>query len=133
MDGNFVKILIADDDPEDMELIEDAILLAEPTAELHKFTNGLSAYEYLRTRSDDELPCLIILDYNMPQLTGAEVLSSLSKQPRYRPIPKIVLSTSNSTLHKKECMNSGATEYFTKPSSMKDLNNLAKKMVTFCL
>ena len=129
MTDNSVGIVIAEDDPEDMELIVDAILLAEPTAHLHKFTDGLAAYEYLRTRSDNDLPSLIILDYNMPQLTGAQVLKNISIEKRYGAIPKIVLSTSNAPLHKHECMHNGATQYFVKPSSLKDLNDLAKMMV----
>lgn len=122
-------IVIAEDDPEDMELIVDAILLAEPTVRLHKFSDGLAAYEYLRTRPDTDLPSLIILDYNMPQLTGAQVLKNISKERRYGAIPKIVLSTSNASLHKHECIRNGATQYFVKPSNLKDLNNLARTMV----
>lgn len=132
MHGNVVRILLADDDPEDMELIEDAILLAEPTAELHKFTDGFSAYEYLRSISDHELPSLIILDYNMPRLTGAQVLSSINRETRYKPVPKIILSTSNAAVHKFECMRNGATEYFVKPSSLKDLNDLVKSIMALC-
>ena len=129
MNDNSVTILIAEDDPEDMELIADAIVAAEPNAHLHKFADGLSAVEYLRTRPEDDLPSLIILDYNMPGLTGAQVLRSISTEERYRPIPKVVLSTSDAPLHKHECLRNGAAEYFVKPSSLKDLNNLAKTIV----
>lgn len=133
MKGHSVKIIIADDDPEDLELIEQAILEEEPSAELHTFTSGFSAYEYLSTIKDDDLPCLIILDYNMPQLNGAEVLSTLNKQIRYRTIPKIILSTSDSAMHKHASLISGATEYFTKPSNYSDYTSLAKKLTSFCL
>jgi len=129
MDDNTISILIAEDDPEDMELIADALLLVEPTAELHKFTDGLSAYEYLRTRPDDDLPSLIILDYNMPRLTGAEVLNNIKKSTRYNPIPKVVLSTSSAPLHRHECMLNGATKYFEKPGNLKDLETLARTIV----
>jgi len=122
-------IVIAEDDPEDMELIVDAILLAEPTARLHTFSDGFSAYEYLRTRPDNDLPSLIILDYNMPQLTGAQVLKNISAEKRYRRIPKVVLSTSNAVLHQHECMLNGATRYFVKPGNLKDLNNIIRTMV----
>jgi CheY-like chemotaxis protein len=129
MGNSSVRIVIAEDDPEDMELIAEAILLAEPNAELYKFMDGLSAYDYLRTIPDDDLPALIILDYNMPRLTGAEILRQMSTVARYGPIPKLVLSTSNAPLYKHECMRNGATEYFVKPGSMKELNALAKTMV----
>ena len=132
MDDNTVSILIAEDDPEDMELIADALLLAEPTAELHKFADGLSAFEYLRTRPDNDLPSLIILDYNMPRLTGAQVLKNINAGTRYTSIPKIVLSTSNAPHHRHECMLNGATKYFEKPGNLKDLNDLAKAIVNLC-
>jgi len=132
MGNSSVRIVIAEDDPEDMELIAEAILLAEPNAELYKFMDGLSVYDYLRTIPDDDLPALIILDYNMPRLTGAQILRQMATAARYEPIPKLVLSTSNAPLYKHECMRNGATEYFVKPGSMKELNALAKKMVGLC-
>lgn len=119
-----------DDDLEDLELIEDAILNVAPGIELQKFTKGLSAMEYLRSRPDHELPGLIILDYNMPELNGSQLLSSLKGQDRYSSIPKIVLSTSNAPLHIHECINNGATEYIVKPNNMKDLHHLAVKLLT---
>ena len=127
--NNTLRILIVDDDLEDLELIEDAILTVEPTVELHKFTKGISAIEYLRSRPDNKLPGLIILDYNMPELNGSQLLSSLKDQVRYSSIPKIVLSTSNAPLHIHECMNNGATEYIVKPNNMKELHHLAVKLL----
>jgi len=129
MNDSSVSILIAEDDPEDMELIAGAILVAEPNAHLYKFADGLSAVEYLRTRHEDDLPSLIILDYNMPGLTGAQVLRSINTEERYKPIPKVVLSTSSAAPHKYECIRNGAAEYFVKPSSMKELNQLAKTIL----
>lgn len=127
-----VRILIADDDPEDLELIEEAILSTEQTAELHKFTNGLAALEYLNTRHDNDLPHLIILDYNMPQLNGAQFLSTMNSQPRYSSIPKVVVSTSNAPLHIQECMRNGAADYIEKPDTMQGIYNMGKKLLTFC-
>ena len=129
MDDHTISILIAEDDPEDMELMADALLLAEPKAELHKFTDGFSAYEYLRTRLDNDLPSLIVLDYNMPRLTGAQVLKNINTGTRYTPIPKVILSTSSAPLHRHECILNGATKYFEKPGNLKDLNDLARAIV----
>ena len=123
---------MADDDPEDIELIEDAILSLEPKAKLHKFSDGHSALEYLHAASDDDLPCLIILDYNMPELNGSEVLSFMKSKKRYNPIPKVVLSTSNAYIHEHECINNGAAEYIVKPDNVKGLEVVAKKLLTYC-
>ena len=132
MEHKPVKILITDDDREDLELIEEAILNAEPTVELQKFTDGRTALAFLNSRVDKDLPCLIILDYSMPNINGSEMLSYIKENVRYNRIPKIVLSTSNSPLHIHECISNGATEYLVKPDNMKALQVLAKKLLAFC-
>jgi len=119
MPGKPLKILIADDDLEDIELIEDAILTAEPTAELQKFTNGRTAIDHLHSSGDTELPCLIILDYSMPGINGSQVLSSIKDHERFQLIPKVVLSTSSAPRHMDECIANGAREYIVKPDNLK--------------
>jgi len=128
-----IKILLADDDSEDLELIEEHILMVEPVAQLHKFTDGSSAYAYLSSQADGELPSLIILDYNMPGLNGAELLAKLKKSGRYASVPKIILSTSNVAQYIEESLNNGATEYIVKPHSMKEMTELAKKFVALAM
>lgn len=125
-----ISILMADDDSEDLELIEEQILAVEPTVRLDKFTDGLSAYDYLRSRTDNELPSLIILDYNMPGLNGSQILASLKGSARYGSIPKIVLSSSNTEKYIRECLNNGASEYIVKPDNMPGIRELAKKLVS---
>ena len=123
---------MADDDIEDIELLETAITTIEPRANLHKVTNGKAAIDYLEKKEDHELPCLIILDYNMPELKGSEVLAIICKEQRYKSIPKIVLSTSSTTAYINECMKNGATEYLVKPNSMAALVLIAKEMLNYC-
>ena len=132
MQSNNLTILAADDDIEDLELIEDAIHHSEPRAKLDKVTNGNEVIKYLEGRADNELPCLIILDYNMPELNGSQLLAIISKQQRYEGIPKVVLSTSSAPFHVKECMQNGATDYFVKPDNMKELYSIVRKMLDFC-
>ena len=132
MQSNNLTILAADDDVEDLELIEDAILNAEPGARLYKVTNGNEVIKYLSSCPATHLPCLIILDYNMPELNGSQLLALISKQPRYNDIPKVVLSTSSAPFHVQECLKNGATEYFVKPDNMKDLYSIARRMLGFC-
>ncbi|MGZ5190398.1 MAG: response regulator [Flavisolibacter sp.] len=127
-----LTILIADDDVEDLELIEDAIMRHEPSTSLHKLNNGKSVIEFLKNKADNDLPCLIMLDYNMPELTGLQVLSMLNSQVRYHHIPKIILSTSSTPIHIHECINKGASEYFVKPNNLKELDALMLKILGYC-
>ena len=126
-------ILAVDDDLEDLELIEEAISSLQPAVKFTKLVDGSAVLPYLDKVADDELPCLIILDYNMPEMNGAQVIFQLCRQPRYERIPKVILSTSNAPAHIHECMNNGATKYFVKPDNMKDLRSLSREMLSFCL
>ena len=128
MPESFIDILLADDDEEDLELIENAITEIEPDADLHKVTNGKAVLEYLNNQPDNKLPCLIVLDYNMPELNGSEVLSLIYKEQRYENIPRVILSTSGAPLHIQNCISKGASEYFIKPNNMGDFDKLAKKI-----
>ncbi|MEP6682533.1 MAG: response regulator [Parafilimonas sp.] len=125
-------ILMADDDYEDLELIEEAITAIKPDASLHKVINGKAVIDFLSHQPDNELPCLIVLDYNMPELTGLEVLCLMRKNLRYEKIPKVMLSTSNTPFHVRECIKNGAMEYFVKPTNMTDLIAVAQKMLMYC-
>lgn len=128
-----ISILIADDDREDSELLEEAIINIEPEAQVNHVLNGKKVIDFLNNCDDTELPCLIILDYNMPEMTGLEVLNFLCNQNRYEGIPKVILSTSRSQSHVRECKDNGALDYFVKPFSMKELEELTKKMLSFCV
>jgi CheY-like chemotaxis protein len=65
----------------------------------------------------------------MPNMNGAEVLEHLNKSPRYQKIPKIIWSTSNNNSYIKECMEKGATTYFVKPATHKNLEEQAVQML----
>lgn len=126
-------ILVADDDVDDLELIEEAILSFEPDAVLHKASTGTAVVRFLEECEDERLPQLLILDYNMPEMNGAEVLASICGDNRYSAIPKIVLSTSSSPFHIKKCKEQGASQYFTKPNTKRELHELVRQMLDFAV
>jgi CheY-like chemotaxis protein len=126
-------ILIADDDQEDLELLSEVILQVQADIRLHMVNNGSMVMDFLEKASDNDLPSLIVLDYNMPNMNGAEVLEQLCNNPRYQKIPKIIWSTSNNSSYIKECMEKGATSYFVKPATHKNLKEQAEQMVRMCL
>src|SRR5688500_9604582 len=126
------KVLIADDDIEDLELIEDAFMRQNPSVQLVKLNNGKAVIDYLTGQYDEQLPCVILLDYNMPELTGLQVLSVMKTMERYSHIPKIILSTSSTPVHIHECKINGASEYFVKPNNLKELDSLIINILDYC-
>jgi CheY-like chemotaxis protein len=123
-------ILIADDDREDIELLEEAILQADPGVKVHSVTNANKILDFIETA--DELPCMIILDYNMPEMNGAEILDRLRNDSRLNGVPRIMWSTSNNNAFVKECMQKGASAYLIKPSTQQQLQEQAKQMLEMC-
>jgi DNA-binding response OmpR family regulator len=94
--------------------------------------DGKQVVEYLDGLSDDQLPCLIILDYNMPALNGAEILRGIRANSRYSAIPKIIWSTSPSDLYRKKCLEAGADDYVIKPSSVNELLETVRYIISLC-
>lgn len=125
-------ILLAEDDLDDQELILHAFGEVSPTFTLHIVNDGKEVIDFLATTCDNKLPCLIVLDYNMPQLNGAQVLQKLTTEERYKHIPKIVLSTSSNPKYIQDCLGKGANAYWVKPDSYSELVVLAKEMLHLC-
>jgi CheY-like chemotaxis protein len=122
-------ILLADDDPEDLELFQELMSSIEPNLVIKAVSSGKALVEFLSTCSEGRFPDLIILDYNMPQMKGAELLWELSSDKRYGGIPKYVLSTSDSAAHIKECMDKGASAYFVKPGNLSEMETMIRNIL----
>jgi CheY-like chemotaxis protein len=123
------KILIADDDVDDLEFLMDAITRIDATAEIDTVANGVQVLQYLSGCDLSNLPGLIILDYKMPFLNGAEVLEEMKTRGLYGDIPKIIWSTSNDNDLIKRCTIAGAVNYFPKPTKASDLMAMARRML----
>lgn len=104
----------------------------QSSATLVCFTYAKAFLEELENTAFDKLPQLIILDYNIPELNGAELLRYLKGLSRYEHISKVIWSTSNSDKFKKDCLSLGAQDYILKPSNFTDMTVLAKTFLSFC-
>lgn len=123
-------ILLAEDDEDDQELIKIAF---SKVTEQHQFKIVSNGQELLTSLSEqDNLPCLIILDLNMPILNGIQTLMALKKEPKFEKVPIVVLTTSDHEDSKRRSISNGAIDYFVKPSNMKDLIATAQRMLTYC-
>lgn len=125
-------ILIGEDDPDDKEFLKEIFSSIDNSLSFLFAANGSHVLNYLATCEDKDLPCLILLDYNMPELNGAEILKELKLNKRCDAIPRIIWSTSQSNTYKDLCMGLGADEYVVKPSSMNALIETCRHMLSFC-
>ena len=125
-------ILLGEDDPDDQELLKEIFLSIDSSLDLVPINNGPGLLKYLDDLEVNSLPSILILDYNMPELNGAQILEILRNNPRFDSIPKIIWSTSNSDNYRNLCLKNGADDYIVKPSSMNALVEVAKHMLSFC-
>lgn len=125
-------ILLADDDSDDLELLEEAFVNLDSGVIINKVSSGKEALHYLNHCGFEKLPCLVILDYNMHDLTGVEVLKKLYQNPEFKTIPIIIWSTSNAPIYKELSLKEGAVKYFEKPNNYDAIKKLALEMVHFC-
>ena len=87
--------------------------------------NGLQAIEQLTVSRVE----LMVLDLNMPDIHGLEVLKFVRRHPAYRSLPVIVLTTRGDELSHEAAMNAGATLYLTKPFAPAALADHARTLV----
>jgi len=118
-------ILIADDDPEDQEMIIDLLQERLPNAGIKTIPNGKDVMEWLSDCANNELPALMLLDYKMPGMTGADVLRATERNPSYKLIPKVIWSTSSNPEYIGICKRHGAIQYFVKPNDLAGLGLIA--------
>jgi len=126
-------ILLGEDDIDDQELLKEVFASIDGSYRLLFANTGEQVLSALGKLSDNQLPCLIVLDYNMPGANGAEVLKELKKQSRYENIPCIIWSTSGSDTFKTLCLKLGAVDYLIKPSRIKEMADIVRYMLSVCL
>jgi CheY-like chemotaxis protein len=127
------KILLVDDDPEDRDLMIDALAELGAHDMVTCADHGEDALKLLTDlNAPSTYPCLIILDLNMPKMNGRQTLDHLKADHRFKDIPVIIYSTSVNPLEEEACMMLGAKSYITKPISYKESLETAQLFLQFC-
>ncbi|HWI92799.1 MAG TPA: response regulator [Flavisolibacter sp.] len=125
-------ILWADDDYDDLQMMQEILSKKKGSFEIIEVHNGKEALEFLaRAKEKGDLPCLVILDINMPVLDGKETLSILKKTQDYKDLPVVVFTTSESEIDRIYCKKLN-TEMITKPPTFKTLENALDRLLKFC-
>jgi len=113
-----IKVLLVEDDPGDALLVREALADDERVDEISVASDGVYALEQLND-SRLPLPDLILLDLNLPRMDGRELLAEIKREPRFAPIPVVVLTTSDAESDVMRSYELHANAFVTKP---RDLN-----------
>jgi CheY-like chemotaxis protein len=125
-----VKVILAEDDPDDQEIFQEALKQSDVNAELTIVSNGKELVDTLKD-NNQENPDIIFLDLNMPVKDGKEALKEIKTDEELKEIPAVVLSTSDNPKEIKESFQAGANLYLTKPNSFKAFVLLLRKVFSF--
>jgi two-component system, chemotaxis family, response regulator Rcp1 len=117
-----VRIFLAEDNPSDVMLIEEALKRRSLAFELDHFTTAEQAIDAAQSCGSEgqPVPDLILLDYNLPRGNGSEVLAAAAKNPRLADVPKAILSSSLRPAEIQEARRLGAVRFITKPAELED-------------
>ncbi len=132
--SNPITVLIADDDPEDRMLIEDAFEESRLANPLEFVEDGEELLDYLYRRnrfsdpSTSPRPRLILLDLNMPRKDGREALKEIKSDPHLRQIPIVVMTTSKAEEDILRTYDLGVNSFITKPVTFEGLVEIVKML-----
>ncbi|WP_030491020.1 response regulator [Micromonospora chokoriensis] len=129
-----VRILVVDDDPGDVLMIEEALADSDVDKIIDVVSDGEEAMEFLRAEGRHEQarrPDVILLDLNMPRMDGRQVLGAVKQDEDLRTIPIVVLTTSNADTDIVGSYTLQANAYVTKPIDLDDFNDVVRRIDEF--
>lgn len=131
MHSIFIKdggdLLAVDDDEMFLELIEFAYGLSGLPNKLITLTSGFACLDYLESCTQEELPSVVMMDINMPGMTGIETVRKIRSNERYANVSVItMLSSSNEENDIVRSLQAGATAYIEKPYQITKLQFVAE-------
>ena len=116
MSSTPVKIVMVEDDHGHAKLIENHIRRANISNEIMHFDHGQPALDYLFSQEVRlNGPMLILLDLNLPDMSGTEILAEVKRDERLKRAPVVVLTTTDDKTEIERCYDLGCNVYITKP------------------
>jgi CheY-like chemotaxis protein len=132
-----VPILIADDDEEDRMLARDALEESRLANSLFFVHDGVELLDFLHRRGQFEDPStsprpgLILLDINMPRMTGLEALREIKRDRSLRRIPVVILTTSRADEDIIRSYDLGVNSFISKPVTFDGLVDVMRLLGTY--
>ncbi len=119
-------VLCVDDDEDDLIFIKEAIDTQPHPFQIEQANDGEQALEFMyRSMEDRKLPCLVIMDDNMPKMNGRKTIEKMKDHPDLARIPVVVFTTSSSEAD-REYFESRGIHFLTKPF---DYRNFIKEII----
>jgi CheY-like chemotaxis protein len=112
-----VTILLIEDDPGHARLIEKNVRRAGVSNEIQHMLDGTTALQHLFERGEKVKtdPVLVLLDLNLPDMSGIDILQRIKADPVMKRTPVIVLTTTDDKMEIQRCYDLGCNVYITKP------------------
>ncbi len=131
-----VTIIMVEDDEGHARLIEKNIRRAGVTNEIVPFADGTSALAYLlgpdgTGRSNAGKPLLMLLDLNLPDMTGVDILQVVKENEYLRRAPVVILTTTDDQREIQRCYDLGCNVYITKPVNYEGFANAIRQLGLF--
>jgi CheY-like chemotaxis protein len=131
-------MLVVEDSESDLELLREAMADAEPDVQLDVVHHGEDALAFLHREgrfSSCAHPDLVLLDLNLPRMSGLEVLEALraDQDPRLRRLPVVVFTTSSTTTDVQKAYDLHASSFVTKPTAFEPYLDAVRSFRDFWL
>ena len=121
------KILAIDDQPDNLITLKAIVKTYLPDCQIITASSGPEGIKL----ATEEQPDIILLDLNMPKLSGIEFLSILKKDKKFDCIPTIILTTSNNSKDVLKCCETGVAGYIIKPLKYEDYVSKIEKLLAY--
>ena len=131
-----IEVLLVEDSPGDARLLEEAFHMANKLINIHVACDGVEAMSFLQHKgvyANSPRPDIIMLDLNLPNMDGREVLSRIKEDYSLKMIPVFVLTTSDAEADIITSYQNRANCYHTKPMQWDAFQSLVKSIHDFWL
>lgn len=120
--ANNQSIFVVDDDEDDQFLLRQVLTQHTPEASIRVLNDGEELLTALA--GEQPLPDLVLLDLNMPRMSGLEALRHLRAEQTYDGLPIVILTTSDSAYDRQQAQALKANAYLVKPGTLEQMNQL---------
>ncbi len=124
------KVILVEDNLADVELVKISMKELDNPVELVHIGDGQELLIYFKTAVLSEI-ALILLDLNMPRVSGIDVLQHMQQDPNLKRVPVVMFTTSNSKSDIMKCYELGAKAFVCKPLDIFEFNNSIRSIIEF--